>query len=115
MALSITVTNRSINNGMPQKKIVYGTMLTNNTTYAAGGLALPAKEQFGFVRQMDSFKITGEDTASATQYLLSWDKSTNKLQFFVSHDTAGVTALPLDEEGADAVGTRTYTYEATGW
>jgi len=115
MALSITVDRRYIVNGMPQKRVVEGTLLTNNTTYAAGGLALPAKESFGFVRSMDTLKITGEDSASATQYLLSWDKSINKLQFFVSHDTAGATALPLDEEGADATGTRTYTYEATGW
>ena len=112
MPLSITVDNRWISD---RKRYSVGTLLTNNTTYAAGGLALPSKESFGFVRQMDSLVIFGEDTASTTQYVLQWDKSANKLQFYVSHDTAGITALPMDEEGADATGTRTYNYIASGW
>jgi len=114
MALSITVERRGMD-ANNRKRWSEGVLSTNNTTYAAGGLALPAKETFGFVRSMDTLVIMGEETASATGYALSWDKSTNKLQFFVSHDTAGATALPMDEEGADATGTRTYNYVATGW
>lgn len=112
MALSVTVSERWIAGG---KRYSRGLIATNNTTYASGGLDLPTKEQFGFVRQMDTLKIMGEETASATAYVYGWDKSTHKLQFFVSHDTAGATALPLDEEGADATGTRTLLYEASGW
>ena len=112
MALTITIDERWIEG---RKKWTRGTLLTNNTTYATGGLALPAKESFGFYRQMDSLVITGEDSASATGYMTSWDKSANKLMFYVSHDTALATALPMDEEGADALGTRTYTYIASGW
>jgi hypothetical protein len=97
------------------KRYTTGTIATNNTTYAAGGLALPTKQEFGFRRQMDTLKIMGDDAAVTTAYVYQWDKSAHKLMFYVSHDTAGVTALPLDEEGADATGTRTLTYEASGW
>ena len=50
MALTITIDERWIEG---RKKWTRGTLLTNNTTYATGGLALPAKESFGFYRQMD--------------------------------------------------------------
>lgn len=112
MALSATVQERW---QYGTKRYSRGEIATNNTTYATGGLALPAKESFGFQRQMDSLVIMGEDTASATGYVYGWDKSANKLMFYVSHDTAGVTALPMDEEGADATGTRTLSYIACGW
>jgi len=112
MALSATVQERWISGN---KRYSRGEISTGNTTYAAGGLALPAKESFGFQRQMDSLVIQGDDAANITAYVYSWDKSTNKLQMYVSHDTAGITALPMDEEGADATGTRTLTYVASGW
>jgi hypothetical protein len=98
-----------------RKRVTEGTLLTNNTTYATGGLALPAKEAFGMVRSLDSFQILGQDSGPATQYMYVWDKANAKLQMYVSHDTAGATALPLDEEGADATGTRTLRFVATGW
>jgi hypothetical protein len=112
MALSATVTERWMEG---PKRYSRGEISTNNTTYAAGGLALPAKESFGFVRSIDTLQILGDDAANATAYVYSWDKSAGKLMFYVSHDTAGATALPLDEEGADATGTRTLTYIASGW
>jgi hypothetical protein len=110
MALSITVTERWQSDN---KRYSRGQIATNNTTYATGGLALPAKGQFGFQRQMDSLMITGESPGPTTQYLVTWDKTNNKLQFFEEEATAA--GGPLLEEGAVALGTRLYDYVASGW
>jgi len=86
-------------------------------TYATGGVALPAKDKFGFLREMTSLVLV-EQGAPANSYGTAYVKTAHKLQLFVSHDTAGVTALPMDEEAAaalDAPTTRTWRFVALGW
>jgi len=102
------------------RKVVRGTLtLTAGAdTYPTGGIALPAISAFGFIRNMDNLLLT-EQGAPANSYKYEYDKANQKLQLFVSHDTAGVTTLPMDEEtDAEAIvapTTRTYEFIATGW
>jgi hypothetical protein len=110
MALTCTVTERWMEG---PKRYSRGTLLTNNTTYAGGGLDLPAKEQFGFARQMDTLVLMGDDAGTATAYVTSWDKSAHKLQFF--EEEAAAAGGPLLEKGAVALGNLTYQYIASGW
>jgi hypothetical protein len=98
------------------KKITRGTLaLPGTDTYPTGGVPLPAKEQFGFIRQMDSLVLMGQ-AAAITSYVEKWDKANHKLMLYVSHDTAGVTTLPMDEEDSAGVpGARTWDFVAEGW
>jgi hypothetical protein len=96
-------------------RVVHGTMAIAGTdTYPAAGIPLPAIGVFGFKSYMESLVIYGQ-TVLTNAYMPFYNKAAHKLQLFVSHDTAGATALPMDEEGADAVGPRTYQFVATGW
>lgn len=95
------------------KRHTRGTISTNNTTYATGGLDLPTKQEFGFRRQIDSLVIQGNDAGATTHYLIAWDKSAHKLLFY--EEEAAAAGGPLLEEGAVALGSQTLTYHATGW
>lgn len=98
------------------KKEVRGTMAIPGTdTYPTGGIPLPAIAKFGFYRQMDSLVLFGQASA-ITKYGTSFDKTNHTLQLYVSHDTAGVTTLPQDEEDSSGVpGARTWDWVAKGW
>ena len=111
MALTCTVTDRALVAPL-KKRVHYGVMSTNNTTYAAGGLALPTKTELGFVRSLDSFVVLGNLDGNATEYVWTWNKATGKLQAFISN---GASPALLAEGTAIATGTRTYQYVATGW
>lgn len=97
-------------------KVHEGTMAIPGTdTYPAAGIPLPAFGKFGFVRDLRTLVLWG-DNVQATQYLASVDKANNKLKLYVSHDTAGVTTLPMDEEDTAGVpGARTWNFRAEGW
>ncbi len=100
-----------------RKRRVTGTLAFGDgaLTYSTAGIPLPAISSFGFYRQMDTLKIIGVN-ALTSDFLPSWVSSTNKLQLWVSHDTAGVTTLPNDEAPAAAApAARVYQFEAWGW
>jgi hypothetical protein len=102
---------------MGRKRRVQGTLAFGDgaLTYSTAGIPMPAISSFGFYREMNELKIFGVN-ARTTEYLPSWVKATNTLQLWVSHDTAGVTTLPMDEAPAAAApAARTYDFEAWGW
>lgn len=112
--ITIAITDRRV---IGTKRRVVGTMTFGDgaLTYSTAGIPLPAASSFGMYRQLDTLKITGVN-ALTTDYLPSWVTASNKLQLWVSHDTAGVTTLPMDEAPASAApAARTYTFEAWGW
>lgn len=115
-AFAVSIPYRGIRR-VQGKKVVYGTLtLTGGTdTYPTGGIPLPDRPFFGFTRQMDSLELQQEG-GETTSYAPSYDKSAHKLMLFASHDTAGVTTLPMDEQDtAEAPGTRVWRFIATGW
>ena len=110
--------------GSRLERTVRGQMtLAGTDTYPTAGIPLPTARTLGFVRNVSDFKITGQTADPTTYYLTAValsstvgpNTSIGDLQLFVSHDTAGATALPMDEEGADAPGPRTFFFEAHGW
>lgn len=97
-------------------RVVEGTLAIPGTdTYPAAGIPLPTKEKFGFRREIRSLEMWG-DNVQATMYGWKYDKTNHKLLLYVSHDTAGATTLPMDEEDAAGVpGARTWNFRAEGF
>lgn len=98
-------------------KTFEGTMAIPGTdTYPTGGIPLPTAATFGFLRGLRNLILWGQTGALITKYSVVVDKVANKLQLYVSHDTAGVTTLPQDEEDAAGVpGPRTWNFRAEGF
>jgi hypothetical protein len=95
----------------------YGTLTfgDGSLTYPTAGVPLPAIGQFGFVSYMDSLEVFGNN-ARTSDFVYRYNKSANKLLMYCSHDTAGATALPLDEvANTYAPAARTLDFEAEGW
>lgn len=111
---TVTITKRTRGD---KKRIHEGTMLLAGVdTYPTAGIPLPTIATFGFIRNMDNLVLWGQVGAAITGYSALVDKTAHKLQLFVSHDTAGVTTLPQDEEDAAGVpGARTWNFRAEGW
>lgn len=82
-------------------------------TYPTGGIPLPAKDKFGFVRQIDDITITGVNGLT-TDYVASYDRANHKLQLFEEESTAAGGPLP-EADTAEAPAARTYYFEAVGW
>jgi len=110
---TVTISRRDIEG--KRKKVTGSVVLAGTDTYPTGGIPLPAKEQFGFKRNMDNFIVVGQAGAT-TQYQWMYDRTNHKLQAFFGHDTAGVTTLPNDEaDVAEVPGARTLFFETSGW
>lgn len=110
---TVTISTNEIHG---RKRRITGTLaLAGTDTYPTGGVPLPAIDKLGMKRQLDAFDITGNNDRT-TEYLYRWAKTAHKLLMYVSHDTAGVTTLPMDEEDAAGVpGPRTLNFVAEGW
>jgi len=110
---TLTLTKRYRKAG---RKYAEGTLLLAGVdTYPTGGVPLPAKEKFGFIREFSGITLGGQ-VAAITSYGEKYDRANHKLMLYVSHDTAGVTTLPMDEEDAAGVpGARTWDFVAWGW
>src|SRR5437899_716698 len=86
-----------------QRKYMYGgrrctsgtLALAGTNTYPTGGVPMPDKSLFGMYRELVNFRLDGVAGGSTTNWVERWDKTNAKLQFYVSHDTAGATTLPL--------------------
>jgi hypothetical protein len=115
-AASFTVTIKEVKL-MGRKRYVRGTLAFGNgtDTYPTGGIPLPSFTSFGFYRQMDSLDLGGVNGLT-TDFRPTPTADVSKLQLWVCHDTAGVTALPMDEApNTAAPAARTYSFEAWGW
>lgn len=118
--ITVVVTERWIEG---TKRHSRGTLTIAGTdTYPTGGIPLgtnktTAAQKFGMYRQLDVLDINGtNDATAATEYTYMYNPVTFALALYVSHDTAGVTTLPQDEEDAAGVpGARTVRYHAVGW
>lgn len=98
-----------------RERHVRGTMaLPGTDTYPDEGIPLPAIARLGLRRNLKELRLLQQSTEE-TLYGHAIDYANHKLLLFVSHDTAAVTALPMDEEGADAPGPRTFAFTAVGW
>ncbi len=111
--LTVVVTETKI---LGQKRRNRGTLTFGDgaKTYPTAGIPLPAISAFGFVRSMDTFDIVGLNERTS-EYLLRYGPANRTLLMYVSHDTAGVTTLPMDEDNTEAPAARTYTWVAEGW
>ena len=111
---TVTVTERWIEG---KKRHSKGTLVLAGTdTYPTGGVPLPTAQTFGLVRNLDELRLTGQRSPTITGYVEKVDYPNNKLLLYVSHDTAGVTTLPMDEEDTAGVpGARTWDFVAVGW
>ncbi len=114
-AFAVTITEKWIEG---RKRYTRGTLtLTGGAdTYPTGGIPLPAIANFGFVRQMDTLVPFGKLGSDVVNYAPTYDQVNHKLQLYSSHDTAGATTLPMDEQDtAEAPGTKSWYFLATGW
>jgi hypothetical protein len=110
---TVTITGEVIK-GLERE--VSGTLaLPGTDTYPDAGIPLPSIAALGLRRNLKELRLTGKVTPENTEYLTRVDYANHKLLLYVSHDTAGATALPMDEEGADAPGPRTWNFVAVGW
>ena len=111
--VTVVVTERG---RLGKKRWSRGTITFGNgaLTYPSGGVPLPAIAQFGFDRQMDTLKVFGVNERT-TDYLVQFGPANRTLLMYVSHDTAGATTLPMDEDNTEAPAARTYSFYATGW
>lgn len=113
---AVTISRRVI---MGKARMVLGTLtLTGGSdTYSTGGMPLPAISSFGFVKRMDALIIYGGLGTETVSYEPRYTgSSTHKLQIYASHDTAGSTTLPMDEQDtSEAPGTRVWYFVAFGW
>lgn len=108
----VVVTERRV---LGTKHVNTGTLALGNgtLTYSTAGILLPTYKSFGFFRQMDSLDILGVN-ALTSEYLPTWVKATNALQFWV--ETTVATDQPLIEASAAAApAARIYTWQAWGW
>ena len=111
---SLTVSEKRISGG---KRHVYGTLaLAGTDTYPDGGVPLPTKDKFGFVRQIDTLHLFGVDATAGTtsDYMTRYDKTNHKL--FLYEEEAVAAGGPLLEcDTAEVPGARTYNFHAIGW
>jgi hypothetical protein len=111
---TLTILNRYRTSNM---KHVIGTLaLAGTDTYPDGGIPLPTKDKFGFVRGVHSLTIFGVDATAGTvsDYAARYDKTNHKL--FLYEEEAAAAGGPLLEcDTAEVPGARTYNFHATGW
>lgn len=98
------------------RKYAEGTLaLAGTDTYPDNGIPLPAKEKFGFIREMQ-LDIVGVDatTGTVSQYFPLYDKANHKLFLYEEEATAAGGPL-LECDTAEVPGPRTYDFVAWGW
>lgn len=88
--VSLTTSERRIEQ---RKKINDMTMTFGDSalTYPAGGIPLPAKANFGMVRDLDYIRIY--DPANANGYVYKYDKTNHKLRIYQSASEAAHTPI----------------------
>ncbi len=114
-AFAVTLAERWIEG---KKRHTRGTLtLTGGSdTYPTGGIPLPTLDKFGFIQRIDTLVVFGKLGSDTVNYAPTYDKVNHKLQLYSSHDTAGATTLPMDEQDtSEAPGTKSWYFEATGW
>lgn len=112
--VTITITEKRISGG---KRHTWGTLLIAATnTYPDGGIPLPTKDKFGFVRQIDELHIFGVDptTGTVSDYMVRYDKTNHKLFLYEEEGVAAGGPL-LECDTAEVPGARTYNFRAIGW
>ena len=99
-----------------RKRRVSGSMDIGNgaDTYPAAGVPMPSFSSLGFYRAVEDIRFTGVN-GKATDYLPTFSKAANKVQFWAQTPNAAQGTTPLDELGGTAPAARTYSFEAWGW
>jgi hypothetical protein len=115
VAGDVTVTVTSLERIGPKKKLSIGTMAVAGAgpTYPTAGIPLPAISAFGFLQQMDSLKVFGNN-ARTVSYLFQYNKSAHKLLVYEEEGTAAGGPL-LEADTSEAPAAVTLDYEAVGF
>lgn len=96
-------------------KLHIGTMAIagGGPTYPTAGIPLPSISAFGFVQQMDSLKIFGNN-ARTVDYKWSYNKAAHKLMGY-EDDNPTTNAAFLEIASGAAPAAITLDWEAIGW
>lgn len=110
--VTVTISERRI---VGKRKVVRGTIAfgDGSLTYPENGVPLPGLSSFGFIRQMDSFKVYGVNEL-ASDYVLQFGPANRTLLMFEEEGTAAGGPL-LECDTSEAPAARTYSFEAIGW
>lgn len=110
--VTVTVSERWIEGG---KRHSRGTIAFGDgaLTYPTAGVPLPAIGIFGFVRNMDTLEIFGNN-ARTTDYMTRYNKAAHALLLYEEEAAAAGGPL-LEADTAEAPAARTYDFHAIGW
>jgi len=99
VSVTIHARDRDIGHGSIMKNVSLASITFGDgaLTYATGGVPLPAKEQFGFQKEI---KFLAIQQPVANGFIYKYDADNHKIKIFTQGFTTGSTAAASNENGA---------------
>lgn len=111
---TVSVERKNSPGGTKTKMYECKLTLATTGTYGSGGIPIPTRQQFGFVRNLDYINVL-DQLASSASMIVKYDKLAGTIRLYTTTASSGTSIAELATTITAGSGSFVIYVEAVGW